>query len=62
MLFTRPGLMEHIKVASGKFEPDMSREESIEAVRKWAKDGKEVRRIMWHVGLLNAILGEFSKG
>jgi hypothetical protein len=60
--FTRPGLLENVRSASGKFEPDLTKESSIEWLRDWVKNSQEVRKVMWHAAVLNALLGEFSKG
>lgn len=62
MQFTRPGLLERVRAASGKYEPDLTKEDSIAWLKEWMQNGKEVRKVMWHAGVLNALLGEFSKG
>ncbi|ORY25649.1 fungal-specific transcription factor domain-domain-containing protein [Naematelia encephala] len=62
MQLTRPGLLEHIRAASGKHEPDMKQETSIEWLQNWMKQGKEVRRVVWHAGVLNALMSEFPRG
>lgn len=60
--FTRPGLLENVRSASGKFEPDLTKESSIAWLQDWVKNSQEVRKVMWHASVLNALLGEFSKG
>ncbi|WRT67886.1 uncharacterized protein IL334_004860 [Kwoniella shivajii] len=60
--FTRPGLMDRIRHVSGKYEPDMTTKGSLGWLKAWMKDGKEVRKVLWHAGVLNALLAEFSRG
>ncbi|WWC70866.1 uncharacterized protein I206_104818 [Kwoniella pini CBS 10737] len=60
--FTRPGLMDRIRHVSGKYEPDMTTKGSLGWLKAWMKDGKEVRKILWHAGVLNGLLAEFSRG
>ncbi|WWC88487.1 uncharacterized protein L201_003398 [Kwoniella dendrophila CBS 6074] len=60
--FTRPGLMNRIRHVSGKYEPDMTTKGSLGWLKAWMKDGKEVRKVLWHAGVLNALLTEFSRG
>jgi hypothetical protein len=60
--FSNPGLLEHAKVASGKYEPDISKAEAIAWLQNWVTDAKSVRRAIWHAGVLNALLAECSDG
>jgi hypothetical protein len=59
---SRTGLLLHAKAASGKFEPDVSKPKAIMWLQKWATNKKEVRRVLWHAGVLNALLSEFPRG
>ncbi|WVQ73151.1 hypothetical protein IAR50_002715 [Cryptococcus sp. DSM 104548] len=61
MFFTRPGLLQRIKHVSGKYEPDMTQEGSLSWLRTWMADGKAVRKLLWHAGVLNAILIKFPR-
>ncbi|WVQ80691.1 hypothetical protein IAT38_002796 [Cryptococcus sp. DSM 104549] len=60
--FTRPGLMQRIKHVSGKYEPDMTIRGSMLWLETWMRDGREVRGVLWHAGVLNALLTEFPRG
>nr|XP_031864290.1 uncharacterized protein CI109_000203 [Kwoniella shandongensis]KAA5531362.1 hypothetical protein CI109_000203 [Kwoniella shandongensis] len=60
--FTRPGLMERIKHVSGKYEPDMTMSGSVIWLRTWIEDGREVRKVLWHAGVLSALLAQFPRG
>lgn len=60
--FARPGLLENIKAASGRVLPGMNKRDAVEWLEKWADNGKEVRMIIWHAGVLNALLAEFPQG
>ncbi|KAK8858671.1 hypothetical protein IAR55_002900 [Kwoniella newhampshirensis] len=60
--FTRPGLMERIKHVSGKYEPDMTMGGSMSWLGTWMEDGREVRKVLWHAGVLSALLAEFPRG
>lgn len=60
--FARPGLMEHVKAASGRSTPEMDRRKSIDWLETWAENGKEVRMVLWHAGVLNALLADFPQG
>lgn len=62
MVFARQGLFEHIRAASGKYEPDVSRSSAIEWIKDWVKDGRSARRVLWHAAVLNAVMTEFPKG
>jgi acyl dehydratase len=59
---SRAGLLMHAKAASGKFEPDVSKPAALKWLQKWVTDKKEVRRVLWHAGVLNALLSEFPRG
>lgn len=60
--FTRPGLLEHIKAASGRSTPELDKRISIDWLETWAENGKEVRKVLWHAGVLNALLADFPQG
>lgn len=60
--FTRPGLLEHIKAASGRSTPELDKRMSIDWLETWAENGKEVRKVLWHAGVLNALLADFPQG
>ncbi|WVF68904.1 hypothetical protein IAT40_003677 [Kwoniella sp. CBS 6097] len=60
--FTRPGLVDRIRHISGRFEPDMTNKGTLAWLKAWVKNGKEVRRVLWHAGVLNALLAEFPRG
>ena len=60
--FARPGLMEHIKAASGRSTPETNKKVSIDWLETWAENGKEVRMVLWHAGVLNALLADFPQG
>ncbi|KAI9634952.1 fungal-specific transcription factor domain-containing protein [Dioszegia hungarica] len=60
--FSFPGLLNHVKVASGKYEPDISKAEAKAWLERWVMDLKDVRRAVWHAGVLNALLAEFPLG
>ncbi|ODN81756.1 hypothetical protein, variant [Cryptococcus amylolentus CBS 6039] len=61
MFFTRPGLLQRMKHVSGKYEPDMTQEGSLIWLKTWMADGKEVRKVLWHAGVLGALLVEFPR-
>jgi hypothetical protein len=62
MAFARPGLLENVKAASGRVLPGMNKRDAVDWLEKWAENGKEVRMIIWHAGVLNALLAEFPQG
>lgn len=62
LALSRSGLLLHAKAASGKFEPDIAKPKALRWLQKWAGDRKEVRRVLWHAGVLNALLAEFPRG
>lgn len=54
--------MEHIKAASGRSTPETNKKVSIDWLETWAENGKEVRMVLWHAGVLNALLADFPQG
>ncbi|WVR06415.1 hypothetical protein IAU60_003446 [Kwoniella sp. DSM 27419] len=60
--FLRPGLLERTRQVSGRFEPDMTSEGSLAWLKSWMKNQQEVRKVLWHAGVLNALLAEFPRG
>lgn len=62
LAFSSPGFLEHIKAASGKLEPDITKNKARIWLEEWAQDGRNVRRAVWHAGVLNALLAEFPLG
>lgn len=62
LIFTRPGLIQRIKHVSGKYEPDMTQEGSLSWLKTWLADGSEVRKIIWHAGVLSELMAENPRG
>ncbi|OXG22537.1 hypothetical protein C361_03202 [Cryptococcus neoformans Tu259-1] len=62
LIFTRPGLIQRIKHVSGKYEPDMTQEGSLSWLKTWLADGSEVRKLVWHAGVLNELMAENPRG
>ena len=63
MQFTRVHLLENVLSASGKFEPGLTRQDSLKWLQNWAKmNPAEVRKVLWHAGVLSALLAEFPQG
>lgn len=60
--FTCSGLLAHARAALGKFEPDISKSKAMRWLARWAQDRQRVRRVLWHAGVLNALLAEFPRG
>jgi hypothetical protein len=62
MAFTCGGLLKHARAASGKYEPDMTKAKALRWLERWGRDQQRVRRVLWHAGVLNALLAEFPRG
>nr|KIR49784.1 hypothetical protein I312_00876 [Cryptococcus bacillisporus CA1280] len=62
LVFTRPGLIQRVKHISGKYEPDMTQEGTLLWLKTWLADGSEVRKIVWHAGVLSELMAENPRG
>lgn len=62
LVFTRPGLIQRVKHLSGKYEPDMTQEGTLLWLKTWLADGSEVRKIVWHAGVLSELMAENPRG
>jgi hypothetical protein len=59
--FTRPGFLEHVRQAAGKYEPDPRRQPAREWLYDWSRrEPEEARTIVVHAAQLNALLARFT--
>lgn len=59
--FTRPGFLEHCRLAAGKYEGNTRREPGREWLREWSRrEPREARTIIVHAAQLYALLARFT--